>query len=303
MKSELEKSSRSAGQAPLCIAVFVTYNRFEICAECLDSLYAQHRPPDRIVVVDNASPDGTADLLPARYPDIELVRMEQNLGVAGGLAAGMRRAQEWSPDVYWLVEDDTKYDPHYLKQGLAMLEDDPGIAMLGRKGWKWSRGMWRSGQWPQSEQPTPIDLVLLDGALVRGAAVEECGVPAEDYFMMIQDVEYPLRLRDAGYRGYMSAALRADVRKMGALAPAPAANYRSYYQVRNHVRLIISRRSPLMFIRLFPRLIGLIWMDLRSDSTVDRLLMRSAGLVDGLRGRMGVTVMPGARRPSRAWRG
>src|SRR5258708_5109433 len=72
-------------------AVLVTYNRKELLVEALTALRAQTRPADTVIVVDNASTDGTADLLRERFAEVELLERTRNL--AGGGGARRRRGQ------------------------------------------------------------------------------------------------------------------------------------------------------------------------------------------------------------------
>lgn len=119
-------------------AVVVTYNRRLLLQECLDSLLAQSRLPEAIVVVDNHSTDGTRDHLLARelirpdadshwtvrsVPapeqtgrkiDVHYVRLEENSGGAGGFHEGMKRALEAGFDWMWLMDDDVLACPDAL---------------------------------------------------------------------------------------------------------------------------------------------------------------------------------------------
>jgi rhamnopyranosyl-N-acetylglucosaminyl-diphospho-decaprenol beta-1,3/1,4-galactofuranosyltransferase len=79
-------------------AVVVTYNRSRLLLECLDALLRQTRPVDKIVLIDNASTDGTVEVLRSRgylaNPKIDYQRSEFNSGGAGGFHDGMKRAHE-----------------------------------------------------------------------------------------------------------------------------------------------------------------------------------------------------------------
>lgn len=125
--------------------------------------------------------------------------------------------------------------------------------------------------------------MLLDGAVLRGDVVAECGCPRADYSMMIQDIEYPLRLCDRGHLGFVWSRLRAAPRKMGAHASPDAAAYRASYQTRNHLRSVIDRRSPLMGAQFLRRQLGLAYSDARSGAAAARLRLRAGGVLDGAR--------------------
>jgi rhamnopyranosyl-N-acetylglucosaminyl-diphospho-decaprenol beta-1,3/1,4-galactofuranosyltransferase len=97
------------------VAVIVTWNRRDLLAEALRATLAQTRPPDRILVVDNASTDGTDQLLSDEFAGVDVVRTAYNCGGAGGFALGIRDALESAPDaLVWLMDDDTVPEPGAL---------------------------------------------------------------------------------------------------------------------------------------------------------------------------------------------
>lgn len=89
-------------------AVVVTYNRKELLRQNLNSLLAQTRPVDEIIVMNNASTDGTAEMLARefKYPQITVVTMPENIGAAGGFHEGMKLAYEKRYDWIWVMDDD-----------------------------------------------------------------------------------------------------------------------------------------------------------------------------------------------------
>lgn len=93
----------------------VTWRGAEHVAECLDALTAQTRA-HRLLVVDNASDDGTADVLAAHPSSPEVVRLPRNTGYAGGIATGLSHVD--TEFVAWL-NDDAAPEPGWL----AALED------------------------------------------------------------------------------------------------------------------------------------------------------------------------------------
>ena len=82
------------------IAVIVTYNRIKLLKECLNAVLSQTYKVHKIVLIDNASTDGTADLFikGGEYDKdvIDYRRMETNLGGAGGFYEGIRFAEIWN---------------------------------------------------------------------------------------------------------------------------------------------------------------------------------------------------------------
>ena len=98
------------------VAVVVTWNRRDLLAR----VTASHRRPDatrrRVVVVDNASDDGTATMLRDDFPDVDVVRCRTNTGGAGGFALGLDRALDGPVDAVWLMDDDTVPEPGALAE-------------------------------------------------------------------------------------------------------------------------------------------------------------------------------------------
>ena len=93
--------------SPRVVAVVVTWNRRQLLEESLAALAAQTHAPIEVVVVDNASTDGTSDLLRDSYAHLDVVHLGANTGGAGGFAAGIERALTHEPDLVWLLDDDT----------------------------------------------------------------------------------------------------------------------------------------------------------------------------------------------------
>jgi rhamnopyranosyl-N-acetylglucosaminyl-diphospho-decaprenol beta-1,3/1,4-galactofuranosyltransferase len=198
-------------------AVVLTFNRKHLLVECLEALFAQTHPVERIVLVDNASTDGTLELLGERglldRPEVELVRLERNLGSSGGFNRGLARARELDADWVWIMDDDAEPPPDALAALLASpAASDPGtVALCGvvvdRDGeietWI-HRGLfkgrlralpldaYRPGHTPR------IDYCSFVGPLVRMAAVRAVDPPVEEFFIWGDDVEYCLRLRTRG---------------------------------------------------------------------------------------------------------
>jgi len=215
----------SAGLVRVC-AVVVTHNRRELLANCLAALRAQNRPPDLILVVDNASTDDTADFLvrEAHTPGVPLHRLHsgRNLGGAGGFAIGVDAAVRLEADWLWLMDDDSEPETDALSQLLSAAERLAGVA-AAPIGFLASRVIWRDGS-PHamnrtgrfSRQPPPAapegmipaDYASFVSLLVYRHAVLACGVPIAEFFIGSDDVEYTWRLRRAGFTGHEVTASR-----------------------------------------------------------------------------------------------
>ena len=105
--------------APTVRAVVVSWNGAELLGPCIDSLLAQRTAAAlRVLVVDNASTDGTAAMLAERYPEVAVVTSTHNLGFAGGAAAGMADVDE---DFVVLLNNDATLRPDAVEAMLTAM--------------------------------------------------------------------------------------------------------------------------------------------------------------------------------------
>ena len=126
---------------PRTVAVVVAYNRRELLIEALEALARQTVPLAEIVVVDNASDDGTGNAVRRVAPHVDLMTLTRNTGGAGGFGVGTAQAiVRHGADLIWLMDDDTIPTPTALEALLRAMGDDPAIAIAG------SRVVWTDGQ-------------------------------------------------------------------------------------------------------------------------------------------------------------
>jgi rhamnopyranosyl-N-acetylglucosaminyl-diphospho-decaprenol beta-1,3/1,4-galactofuranosyltransferase len=279
-------------------AVVVTYNRSAVLAETLGALRTQTRPADGLYAVDNAGTDDTTELLRSQFPDVTHVRLAENLGPAGGLARGMEAARESGYDAFWLMDDDSAPQSDALETLItAAGRASPRAGIIGYRGGVIRFGLVRHIE-PRDlshrrvdDELFAVDFVLLDGSLVFRRVVDVVGVPPVDYFTMMQDVVYPLRAKRAGFDVLL---LRRDLMRRGHLGSVPPSDlWRSYYQSRNHVRMALDLGSPALFFGCMARQVRFVVAAMHApDRRWERIKLRSRGVWDGLRGRMGRRVEP-----------
>lgn len=196
-------------------AVVVTYNRMDKVTTVIDHLLAQTRPPDQVLVVDNASTDGTADAL-APYvagDRIDVLRLPENTGGAGGFAAGMARAYESGADFVWIMDDDCYPNPDALEElvvGLGKAEESLGM----RLPYACSVVRWVDGEICEMNNPGTtwdwgrllvrgLDAVLVThcsfvSVLIPRWVITRFGLPLREYFLWFDDMEYTMRILAAG---------------------------------------------------------------------------------------------------------
>ena len=237
------------------VVLVVTWRGREFIGECLDSLARQDHP-HRVLVVDNASDDGTADLLAEHWPQHAVVRNAQNLGFAGGVASGLRHVD--APLVA-LLNDDAVAEPGWLTALVTALEERPAAAaatslvllqdgsVVNNAGnvlvgdlYGADRGF---GAHPETVA-APAEVFGFSGgaALLRTAAVREVGGLAADLFLYYEDTDLSWRLRLRGYDVVYVPGAR--VRHRHSASSDQRSRLFARYNERNRL-LVLLRCAPL----------------------------------------------------------
>ena len=248
-----------------------------------------------MIVVDNDGHDGTASMVRAEFPDVDLIVSGRNLGATGGRNLGMDRAVTRGFDFAFLVEDDTTCERAALDRGLDAMRADPTAVLVGTSGGSFHRGLVRWGRYRDGAAGVPAgavecDFVHLDSCLVRLDQAAAVGFLREDFFIMFEEQEFGARLRRSGGR---ILRVPADVNRghLGATTSSAGYPWRSYYQSRNHLRFCIDEGSWVHwagFAARFGR--QCLASARRGNWTEARFRLR--GALDALRARMGERVVP-----------
>lgn len=128
---EASSSSRAGrSRPPLVSVVTVNYNGFPLLADLLESLRGQTYRNHEVVVVDNASTDGSVELLRRRFPEARVLQQTRNLGFAEGNNTGIRAAEG---EFLALANNDTVADPAWLEELVRTANEDSRIAAVASK--------------------------------------------------------------------------------------------------------------------------------------------------------------------------
>ena len=193
-------------------AVVVTHRRPDELAKSLDSVCAQTRAPDHLVVVDNDDDARVRDIVAGQPVATTYLGSRRNLGGAGGFALGMLHALSLGADWVWLADDDGRpLDSEVLgtlltcasRHGLAAVSpmvcdmaDPQRLAFPLRRGLVWRRRVseLRTG----TEDLLPGIASLFNGALFRASTLEAVGVPDLRLFVRGDETELHRRLVRSG---------------------------------------------------------------------------------------------------------
>ncbi|MEN3336593.1 MAG: hypothetical protein V7647_269 [Acidobacteriota bacterium] len=236
-------------------AVVLNYRTPEQTWLAVRSLQTSFRPPDRIVVVDNASGDGSAAMLRDALPGVEIIETDHNLGFSGGCNVGIRSALSAGNGHVLLVNSDVVLAPDAIDHLLAALDADRtlGIAaplLLSREepgriasaGIRYSRRTGRMRQRASGRRvaalaasPEPINAVSGCVMLIRRSVFDKAGLLDEDYFFSFEDIDFCFRAADAGF--HSACVLASIAYHEGASTIGRRSSRRVYFATRNHLRL------------------------------------------------------------------
>jgi GT2 family glycosyltransferase len=264
------------------LAVILTHNAPDVLRTCVARVLEQIDPGDSLMVVDNASEPSAAAALESLgvAHRVEILRLERNLGPAGGYARGLRRFLQTDHALVWIVDDDMIPGPGTLAalRRAASTERDPVVVF--------PRVRDRHGK--------PFDFPAWCGVLIDRTIVEHVGVPREDYFWWVEDTEYlQWRIPRAGYRTLRQpdATVIHEAIRRGRMKPA----WKFYYETRNFVHYRIHVHIPAggsparcarRLCRTLIRTTGRILI--REDHKLVKLLAVARGISDGIAGRLGI---------------
>jgi GT2 family glycosyltransferase len=205
-----------------------TFNDAQVIEQSLDALKRQTRQPDAIVVVDNASTDGTLDRF---FPDsVTVIRNSTNTGSSGAVGVGLTHALEHGFDWTWVLDADSVPASDALESLLGFFErmaraQQERVSFLSCRLAAATGGitehrahiLTRSGvEFAAIDAEAgycQCDCFIWSGSLFRMPAVAKIGPPSPDYFIDLAELEYGYRAQRLGLIGYIvhSAVLHQDV--------------------------------------------------------------------------------------------
>jgi len=240
-------------------AIIATFNRRELLRRLLDSLTAQTFRDFDVVVVDNASTDGTAEMIRHDFPAVHLIALDRNTGASGGNNVGLRYALTTGYRYGWLLDNDAVTEPTTLAKLIEVAEQHPHVAMIASKilvldgngaltqrihevggAIDWWRGALISCGNGQRDDPTcantfiNAEYVAMTSLLLRCDVLRRHGLLRDEFFVFGEDVELSLRYRRLGYPVGVATASRVWHLQGAHKSTSPL---REYYAARNYLFL------------------------------------------------------------------
>ena len=279
-------------------AVVVTYNRKELLKRCLDGILTQEYPVTYVLVVNNASTDGTVEMLSQEYPQLEVINLPDNMGGAGGFNAGIKRAAAVDCNLIWVMDDDA-LPSEGASKALADFYDGKNALINASLPYE------NKGE-PAATEPVEEEFGIFVGLALPRTLVEKIGYPHADYFIYHEDLEYSLRIRKTGakilrlpygpiYHADMKKVPREDVNILGRKVSIPEQpSWKLYYDYRNLVfrRAEHEGYAKAKFKAVKVIALGTLLKIFGKAKHQEKAAMISKAGVDALLGRSGRRVTP-----------
>jgi len=202
--------------------VIVSYNTKLLLQRCLESLGGEKKSNEReIIVVDNASTDGSQQMLEEKFPLVKLIKNAENVGFAKAVNKGVSLSEGGSilllnsdteakeNTLVVLLEFKKKVRPAII--GLKMLNPDgsvqssvfrlPTIKKAFAEYWLGEKGSFSKYQ-PEGERNQEVEAVSGGAMLISREVIDKIGLLDERYFMYFEDLDYCRRARKAGFKIY-----------------------------------------------------------------------------------------------------
>jgi GT2 family glycosyltransferase len=255
-------------EPPRVAVVIVNLNAGAFLPRALDSLDAQTVRPARTIVVDNASSDGSPEVVRERYPHVELIALDRNAGFAAANNVGVRAAG----DCEWvaLLNPDAFPEPGWLEALLSAARENPGHTFFGSRmliagepdridglgdsyhvsglSWRREHGRRNAGR-PTPDAAVDTFSACAGAALYRRDVFLDAGGFDESFFCYIEDSDLAFRLRLRGHR--CRYVPEAEAHHVGSALAGVESDFTVYHSNRNLVWAWTKNMpSPLLWIYL-----------------------------------------------------
>lgn len=244
--------------------IVVNYNGKHLLRDCLESLFQQSFSNIEVILVDNASRDGSLEYVREAFPRVKIIPLAQNIGFAGANNEGLRHA---AGDYIMLLNNDVKVDKDCLQNLFRAMDADQGIGIGATKMIAADSGVidsagdgistalrgFKRGEGLSVNLYNEQEFVFgacAGAALYRRTMIEDVGFLDEDFFLIYEDTDLNLRAQLAGWNVlYVPSAIvfhkvRSTIKEMSTEA--------IYYSLRNSEFVRMKNVPAAVFLRCFP---------------------------------------------------
>lgn len=265
---------------PLFSIVIPHWNAKHFLQPCLDSLRAQTHKSIEVIIVDNASSDGSQAYVKEHYPEVILIELDENKGFTGACNIGMETAQG---EIISLLNNDTEVEPDWVTEIISAFERHPDVGMIASKmllfdqrdhihttgdffttdGRAGNRGVWEKDE-GQYNTEDYVFSACGGSSAYRKSMLDKIGLLDDDYFFLLEDVDLAWRAQLAGYKVLYvpTAVVYHHLSASGGGVTA------SFHDGRNSIWIVVKNLPRKLWRKygwqIFKRQIGITWEAIRA---------------------------------------
>jgi GT2 family glycosyltransferase len=266
---------------PFVSYVIITKDRRSEVVECLNSVRKQDYPNKQIVLVDNGSSDGSASAIRTEFPEVRLIALETNHGVAGGRNRGAAAADG---EICVFIDDDARLsDTRATRRIVRYFEDDPKLACLALKVCDAVSGLEDYRATPRADKciaqyDYPCAYFCGAGFALRRQDLLDVGMFWERLVYSGEEIDLSYRLLDRGYRLHRTNSV---VVLHGNVPSGRQPGQQSYFYARNRCWVAV-KNLPWLYACTTT---GLWWgYAILTSITKGETCLAARGIWDALRG-------------------
>lgn len=238
---------------PIITSIVLSYNSKQLSLQCLATLKNQDYAAHKIIVVDNASTDGSVTAIEENFPDIEIIASEKNLGYAAGNNLGIQTALKNDSEYLFLVNNDTTLPPNCISElvntfqkrplagivGPMVYTFDPGLIISsagGKVEWEKANSINQGAGETDTGQHSSrsVDFINGCGLMISRTAIEKVGLLDEKYFMYWEETDWCVRVKHSGLEVFFTTD--ANMRHKAPIHSESLSPTTIYYMGRNRLR-------------------------------------------------------------------
>lgn len=295
-------------------SVVVTYRRKELLREALQGHLSQTRPFDKVLVVDNASNDGTLEMLATEFPHVEVLALPSNEGGASGFYHGVQWACNHQFDWIWLGDDDAIPQPTALEEMIKEVHRQQKQAVVGRivnpnftpqirvLQFFHENDRFFKKHFHGLEPDNIVYVANLAGFMINRKRLMEVGNIRLDFFSQCDDLEWSLRISGEDGIAYARNAIivhkdhviQLERKVFGRTITAvdKKSLWKQYYGLRNTIIVYKLHHKPYLWHAIKVVAKNVLKRPLFGDNLLNfRIFWK--GFWDGVRNRTGKSIPPG----------
>lgn len=259
--------------------IIVNWNQYNLTANCIRSLQSINYSNYRIIVIDNASLDGSPEKLSKEFgPQVDLIFHDKNIGFTGGSNAGIQYALAQGAHYIMLLNNDTIVHPNFIDPLMEQIRSNPGIGVVTPKIYYlnhaktnriWAAGgettIWMGisrsrgrGQIDNGQFNSVQEVDYASGCclLTKRDVLEEVGSLTNAYFAYYEDVDWCFRVKQKGYQILYvpQSSIWHSVGSSGKTNPSREgvqSPFVHYLNSRNHIWFLRTHARGLIFYSAF----------------------------------------------------